>query len=309
VTPRIVCIGGANVDRSFSVIGPVHPATSNPAQVTGGFGGVARNVAENLARLGVDVALIARVGRDIAGDALLADARSAGIDTDGCIVDAAGPTSEYVAVLDSSRELVIAAVDDRIGAAFAAGEQAELEATLARAAWTFLDCNVPAAVVHGMIAAAARSEGQLAIDAVSIAKARRLPARLDGLALLFLNLDEGRAYTGRPEASAVEIAANVRDRGAQAVVVTLGAHGVLVADANGPVAIPAPPAKVVDVTGAGDALIAGTLFGLLVGEPLRAAVRTGTIVASLTIEAPTTVAAGLSAERVRGVSAEREQRV
>jgi pseudouridine kinase len=55
-----------------------------------------------------------------------------------------------------------------------------------------------------------------------------------------------------------------------------------------------PAATPVDVTGAGDALIAGTLFGLLAGERLADAVRTGTLVARLTIESPATVSRGLT---------------
>jgi pseudouridine kinase len=59
-----------------------------------------------------------------------------------------------------------------------------------------------------------------------------------------------------------------------------------------------PRTTPVDVTGAGDALIAGTLFGLLAGERLADAVRTGTLVARLTIESAATVSRDLSATAV-----------
>jgi pseudouridine kinase len=48
------------------------------------------------------------------------------------------------------------------------------------------------------------------------------------------------------------------------------------------------------VTGAGDALVAGTLYGLLNGDALPAAVRSGAFAAALTIEAPTTVSRALT---------------
>jgi hypothetical protein len=49
---RVLCVGAATVDRSFRSLDPIRPGTSNPVVSTKGFGGVARNVAENLARLG-----------------------------------------------------------------------------------------------------------------------------------------------------------------------------------------------------------------------------------------------------------------
>ena len=47
---RVLCVGAATVDRSFRSLDPIRPGTSNPGASTKGFGGVARNVAENLAR-------------------------------------------------------------------------------------------------------------------------------------------------------------------------------------------------------------------------------------------------------------------
>ncbi len=78
---RILVIGAAGRD----VIGrleqeALRPGVSNPAQIRTGFGGVARNVAENLARLGQPVSLISVVGRDRRGEELLEHAAAAGID-------------------------------------------------------------------------------------------------------------------------------------------------------------------------------------------------------------------------------------
>jgi len=67
--------------------------------------------------------------------------------------------------------------------------------------------------------------------------------------------------------------------------------------------IPVPRATPVDVTGAGDALIAGTLFGLLNGEPLAEAVGTGTLVALLTIQSPATVSRALDVAAVNALRA------
>jgi pseudouridine kinase len=57
----VVCIGAANIDRKLRPAAALLMGTSNPARQEESFGGVARNIAENLARLGADVALVTAV--------------------------------------------------------------------------------------------------------------------------------------------------------------------------------------------------------------------------------------------------------
>jgi pseudouridine kinase len=291
---RVVCAGNAGLDRTFAVIGPVHLATSNPSHVRAGFGGVARNVAENLARLGVPVALATQVGDDEAGRSLIAGCSAVGIDVRGVRVSATAPTGEYIAVIDAQSELVIGASETAAIDALTVETLAPAFADDGRTAWTFADCNLPAPVLGALIAHRRADGHRLAIDAVSIAKVQRLPRDLRGIDVLFLNADEARTALADEEAEIEELARALRLRGAAAVVLTRGALGAHVAFANGVADVPVPPSVPVDVTGAGDALIAGTLFGLLDGEALPAAVATGTLVAAMTIEAPTTVARTLS---------------
>lgn len=62
----VVCIGGLNIDRKLRLLAEALPASSNPCEAHETPGGVVRNVAENLARLGLPVALVAAVGDDAA---------------------------------------------------------------------------------------------------------------------------------------------------------------------------------------------------------------------------------------------------
>jgi pseudouridine kinase len=292
---RVVCVGNAALDRTYALKGPVQPATSNPAVLRSSFGGVARNVAENLGRMGVPVALVTQVGDDAGGRALRDDCAKNGVDVSGVIVTSAYATAEYVAIVDPAGELIIgasatAAIDALsialLGAAFDED---------ARTAWTFADCTLPAPVLAALLEDRRAGGPPLAVDAVSIAKAERLPSDLRGLDVLFLNEDEARALLG-PDAAedAAELAQAVRRRGAATVVLTRDARGTIVAEGNATTEIAVVPATPVDVTGAGDALIAGTLFGLLRGDELRVAVRMGARVAKLTIESPATVSRSLT---------------
>ncbi|HLO94457.1 MAG TPA: PfkB family carbohydrate kinase, partial [Burkholderiaceae bacterium] len=104
---QLLCIGAANRDRKLRTQGPARLASSNPASQTESAGGVARNIAENLARLGLPVQLLTAVGQDPAGQALLAEATALGIRTQGSLQLAEVPTGSYTAVLDEQGELII----------------------------------------------------------------------------------------------------------------------------------------------------------------------------------------------------------
>src|SRR5476649_2289696 len=54
----VMCIGAANLDRKLRTLAPLQMGTSNPASAEEVHGGVARNIAENLARLNVPATLL-----------------------------------------------------------------------------------------------------------------------------------------------------------------------------------------------------------------------------------------------------------
>ena len=74
----VLVIGAAGLDIVGRAVEMLEPKTSTPAKVRPSFGGVSRNVAENLAHLGLDVQMITAVGRDQFGWQLLEHADSAG---------------------------------------------------------------------------------------------------------------------------------------------------------------------------------------------------------------------------------------
>ena len=104
----IVCIGGTNLDRKLRGLGPLRMGSSNPATQHETAGGVARNIAENLARLGLPVHLLTAVGRDAAGQSLLAQLQALGVDCAGSLQAVDAATGSYTAVLDPQGELVLA---------------------------------------------------------------------------------------------------------------------------------------------------------------------------------------------------------
>jgi pseudouridine kinase len=280
--PRFVCLGGATIDRVYRIAGPAVPGSSNPARGHIGFGGVARNVAENLARLGERVALVSAVGDDADGAALIEHASGLGVEARGVLRVSGARTAEYAAVLDGGGELAIGVADMAILETHLGALAEAAFANLIPGDWLFADCNASADALADVVGRAREAGLPLALDAISLRKAVRLPMDLTGVAALFLNRAEAAVVVGA-DLDPLTLVAMLRARGAARVVLTLGAEGAIAADAAGLVSHPAEPTVVRDVTGAGDSHLAAMLLGLARGWPLKAALGFGAMVAARTV--------------------------
>lgn len=274
----VTVFGSVVADTRLVTEAPARPGTSNPATSRERSGGVGRNVAMALARMGLAIRLSSRVGEDAAGQALVDELRAAGIDTGGIESSARHPTARYWAVLEPSGELVIGLADMAV---FAEHGAAAVEQVAARpaAAW-FIDCNLPAATL-ALLLDHPKRPALVAADTVSAAKALRLRGHLARLDLLFTNAAEAAALVG--PGPPAELARRLVAQGVGAVVLGQGAAGLVLADATGVHALDALAVPVVDVTGAGDALAAGVLAARLAGLELAAACRIGRLAAALAV--------------------------
>lgn len=295
---RAVCIGGAVLDRKYHARQQLVFETSNPVDGTRSLGGVARNVAENLALLGTATSFVSIVGDDETGRAILRHMRERGIDVSQVITTSERPTAEYAAILSPQNELVLGIADMSIFDLFVPAHLDRIWPHLAAASWIFSDCNLPAETLQALIARSPGAKFKLAIDAVSAPKAIRLPKDLNGVDLLFMNIDEANTILNRKAAASIDdakdAALGLQAAGAREVVVTMGARGIAVAGIDGARTFPAVRANAVDITGAGDAMIAGTLHRILSGEDTYTAARTGALLGTLTTESPASVHTELS---------------
>lgn len=258
--------------------------SSNPAASSVSPGGVAHNVAANLARLGLRARLVTRVGRDAAGADLLEQAGRLGVDVTLSEATEAAATGSYTAVLQPGGELLLGVSDmeacDGIGRSFLAARWDRIAASTL----VFADANLPAETLARLLLAGRERGCRLALDAVSVAKAARLPADLAGVEMLFCNVEEARVLTDGGEGGAGELAAALRERGVDLAFVSEGPEGLACAAENGGLRLPAEAAEVADVSGAGDALVAGVIFGRLQGWNLERTCRAGLRAARLTVE-------------------------
>lgn len=295
---RMVCLGGAVLDRKYHAKRPLIFDTSNPVNGHRSFGGVARNVAENLARLGVDIGFVSIVGDDETGRALMNHLGDLGADVSQVVTTTERPTAEYAAILGVENELVLGIADMDVFDLFSPAHLDRLWPHLASAAWVFMDCNMPAETIHALLQRKAGARFKLAVDTVSTPKAARLPKDLSGIDLLFTNFDEANTLLDFSDTARLQprdAAEALRVAGVGEVIVTMGAQGYAVATQAGTQVMSAVPARPVDITGAGDAMIAGTLYRVLAGDPLLQAAQTGALLATLTTESTSSVHPDLSA--------------
>lgn len=305
-TLGVVVIGGANMDLKARSHAPILQGTSNPGRSVLAPGGVGRNIAENLARLGTRVHLVSAVGNDVLGEELLAVTAEAGVDTAYVRVRPV-TTGTYAAVLDADGELVVAiadmvAADEITPLAIRAAREAMLLAGL-----VVLDGNPPPDALAHAIDEALLADVRVVIDPASVPKAQRIAPLLGAERPVFLvspNRAELAALSGHPTDTELDLHAAVdalHERGVLWVWVRLGAEGSLLSGPDGGRRIDPIPGEVVDVTGAGDAMLAAFCHELLRGaDPVRAA-RFGHAAAALTIASPDTVRRDLSDHLVRSV--------
>nr|WP_208296693.1 carbohydrate kinase [Massilia sp. CCM 8734] len=296
----IVCLGAANLDRKLRSIATLKMGTSNPARQDESFGGVARNIAENLARLSAPVALITAIGDDSSGKALLAHAEAAGIDTRATLHLTGVCSGTYTAVLDDHGEMLLALADmalyDAITPAFLDTRQPQR----AVGALIVADLNLPRETLRALLDDAARGSVPLVLVAVSQPKMAHLPDDLRGLRLLILNQGELETRIGArlvTDADFLAACRAIQAQGAQDVIVTRGATGVVYTTAGGIAQLDAPPAQIVDVTGAGDAFAAAVCWSLFHGsDDMTLACRRGLQLSAMTLACEETVCPYLTAE-------------
>ncbi|MEZ5637116.1 MAG: PfkB family carbohydrate kinase [Burkholderiaceae bacterium] len=287
--PRFVlAIGAANMDITGTTTHPLVAQDSTPGQVRCAPGGVARNVAENLARLGRDVRLISAVGDDLYGRTLLESTRRAGVDVQLCPVLPGQSTSTYLSLHGPDGDMALALNDMAILEQLTPERLSASADLLRHADAALIDGNLPEASLAWAISRA--GDTPVFAEPVSAFKCRRLLPWLGQIHTLKANRLEAGALTGQAvdsDADVVAAAGALLGRGLRQVVLSLGARGLYWCDHTGASGWqPALPVAEVHATGAGDAVMAGLMHACLDGAPLRDAVAFAAACAALTLAVP-----------------------
>ncbi len=298
--PIVTVVGSSNIDMVVKVPHLPQPGES----VLGGpfvtaAGGKGANQAVAASRLGAIVYLVARVGNDIFGQQALAGYRAEGIATDFVFRDATTASGTCLIMVDEQGQNCLA-VAPGANDCLVPADVYKAEDKIAASDVLLLQLENPIETIMAAAEVARRYRVRVILNP---APARPVPdALMQMIDVLTPNETEASAFTGirsLDEAGLEEMAEILLQRGPNAVVITLGARGVLVATPRGKIYAPAFQVKAVDATAAGDAFNGALAVGLARGDALVEAVHFANAAAALSV---TRLGAQPSLPRAREVS-------
>lgn len=273
---KVCVIGGANADITATCLNKYVPYDSNPGTVRLIPGGVARNIAHNLALLGDEVVFLTIFGGDTFGLFTADSCRRVKIDISLCDTAPVGVRSCFVSLNDRYGDMIGGVSDmdtaDGITSAWLAPRLAKVGSVDAYVA----DANIPIETLAYLIDYV---DAPLYIDAVSLAKAPKIKKALrlstkKRFFVLKCNERESQLF--------------FHTKGADRRFFSYGEDGLFVMEKYKRLSFKALPCEVVNATGAGDAMMAGIVHAGP-DATVEEAAAVGLRCAKITVETPDTV--------------------
>ncbi len=296
---HVLVIGATLLDTKGKPVAGLAPGTSNPSEIRSMRGGTARNVAENLARLGAEVVLISAVGDDPTGRQLLIQTAESGVNLDYVEMVPDQATGSYIALLEADGLLSVALDDVRVMETITPDYLNRNRALFRDAAMVMFDGSLTVAAMRTVVRLAKEYGVFLCADPSSARLAYKLRPFLADIDLVVPNqVEEAELcemdFAGYDPTAGLIMARRLLGSGVGTVVVTLSDFGLDYATADEMGYIPPSHSKFVDSTGTGDAVTAAVMFGLLNDLPIVEAIRLGAAAAAITLQTNETVVPDLS---------------
>lgn len=263
---------------------------SNPGRVCVSFGGVCRNIAENMARVGVNTKFITIVGDDDKGKSLLEDARSKNMDVSDTLIIEGGSTPTYMAVLDETGELRSAIVDmkitDQMSTEFIDSKASIIE----NAEYVVLDVDNPTILEY--ILNTFHGKTKFIVDSVSASKVYIVRDHIKNLHTFKPNRHEAEILCGFSITNHDDVrkaGRHFKSLGIENVLISLDADGIYYNTGNEEGIIKAEGIPVVNVTGAGDSCVAGLVHGYTNRLSIKETVKYAIAMSAITISHEQTI--------------------
>jgi ribokinase len=283
--PKICVVGAANIDLiSYVPRLPKLGETLHGSRFHMGFGGKGANQAVMAAKLGAEVTMVTKLGRDMFGEGTLENFKAFGVDTRHVLfTDRAFSGVAPIAVDPEGRNSIIIVT----GANDLLSEKDVQAARPAIAASRILVCQLEIPVSVSLAALQiAREEGVTTILNPAPARSDLPPAAFEMADIFCPNESETELLTGLPAETAEQAETAARallELGAGTVILTLGEKGSLLVTQREVAHVPAVPVTAVDSTGAGDAYVGSLAFFLAANKPIAEAMRRANHIAALSV--------------------------
>ncbi len=266
MSKHVVCIGAALVDELFHATSDILLATTSDATVTKTAGGVARNIAHQLALLGVPVQLISVFGNDSDGSWLKQVCTNAGVQLDGSVT-VKGLTGKYTGILNTDGSLFTAFLTNAAIHLITPQHLEHQKPLLQNASYILADANISVESIEWLLQFSKATGIPFIIEPVSVPPASKLmELDLDGLYLITPNEDELPVLCRETAPSPRKHVDELLERGVQHVWLHNGKHGSSIMSKEKTTSLHASLVEVVDCTGAGDGSLSGFLLGKHLGK-------------------------------------------
>ena len=294
-----VVVGGVNVDIGGRSFAHLVAEDSNPGKVQSSLGGVGRNIAHNMALLGLDVKMLTAMGNDVYGERIMKSCIELDIDASHALRLSDCATSTYLYIADEKGEMALAISDmevcERITPAYLSANQQILQ----NAQVIVADTNIP---TETLVYLAENCSAPIFCDPVSTIKAEKLRPILNKIHTLKPNRLEAELLSGvkiRSKADAEAAAKVLLEKGVKRVFMSMGADGMYAATEEAQLWMPNIPGNLVNTTGCGDSAMAALVWAWMNGLELEETVLAGLAAGSITMESPETINAAMSATALK----------
>ncbi len=277
---KVLVVGASNVDYVALSNNKLIRKDSNIGKLNITFGGVGRNIVENLAILEDDVSFITFLGNDSFGKELRKDLES--INVKIYSPNKKERTSSYLAVLDSNGDMDVAICDTEIIDKSTVEDIKPFDDVISEFTSIVLDANINEKIIDHIFKE--YSDKKILVEAVSANKVKRYEKYLDKIYLFKSNVLEAKHLLNLYDAEPMLLAKRLMERGVKNVVITDGGKPVIIGENNEVVFVtPKPIEKIISASGAGDSLFAGLIHGLINGASLVESVAFGIKVSQMTL--------------------------
>ncbi len=290
-------IGGITADIEGNPYNQLIQGDSNPGKISMSYGGVGRNITENLARMGASVRFVSVAGDDFAGRGAVRELEDIGVNTENVRLLQEENTAVYMSILNlmGDMELALCNMDvlERISIDFID----EAYESIKNSKVIGIDTNLTEETLE--YTTRKLKDIPLFLDPVSVTKAERAKKIIGRFHTIKPNRMEAEVLSGMTIMSGEELEKAARwfiDQGVKRVFITLGAGGVFYQDRIESGLLKSNPVDIVSATGAGDAFSAAIFYSYLKGFDIKKTAEVGTTAAAIALQSKSAVNRQMSEE-------------
>lgn len=261
-SPYILTIGGTNVDIQGKAFGNVIRYDSNPGTISISFGGVGKNIAENIMKLGISSKLVTALGDDLYGKDIQNYLNNINLDVSDTLFLKNQSTSMYVSILNDDKEVEMAVASTDICKNITPNFLETIRKRITNAKLIVLDTNLEEETLRYL--AFLRRKPNLVVDTVSTNKSLRIKdfvGRFHTLKCSRLEAETLSEYSIYSDDDLPRVADRFISKGVKNVFISLGSKGIFYMNEDKHGTIRLPRISVVSSSGSEDALVAGITYG------------------------------------------------